>query len=88
MERNDQTVLPDLGEALKVEICDDIRLMITQFDDAIFWIAEPSAFEVSICDLLRSRTMQTVTTTPLSGNMEDLVPEAGKTPAAKYIPLF
>jgi hypothetical protein len=62
--------------------------MITEYDDAIFWIAEPSAFEVSICELLRHRTMPTVTTTPLSGSMDELVNEAGRPPAAKFIPLM
>jgi hypothetical protein len=85
---SDKTALVDLGETLKTKTCDDIRSMVTQYDDAIFWIAQPSAYDISLCDLLRHRTMATVTTTPLSGNMDELVVESGKTPAAKYIPLF
>ncbi len=85
---SDQPDIVDLGETLKTETCEDIRSMATQFDDAIFWIAEPSAYDISLCELLRHREMPTVTTTPLSGSMDELVAEAGKTPAAKYIPLF
>jgi len=85
---SETTLLSDLASELKVDACDDIRSMATQFDDAIFWIAEPSAFDVSLCELLRCRKMPTVTTTPLSGNIDELVDESGKAPAAKYIPLF
>ena len=85
---SDHSILPDMAAKLKAEACDDIRAMITEYDEAILWISEPSAYEVSICELLRHRTQPTVTSTPLFGNMDDLVPEAGKTPAAKYIPLF
>jgi len=62
--------------------------MIIGFDDSILWIAEPSAYDITLCDLLRHRTMSTVTTTPLSGSMDELVAESGKPPAAKYVPLF
>jgi hypothetical protein len=85
---SEQTNLPDLGSTLKVETCDDIRSMSTEFEDAIFWIAEPTAYDVTLCELLRQRTMPTITTTPLSGSMDELVAETGKTPAAKYVPLF
>jgi hypothetical protein len=83
-----QSDLPALGELAKAETCSDIRALATTYDDAIFWIAEPHAYEVSLCELLRHRTTQTVTTTPLSGSMDTLVDEAGKTPAAKFIPLM
>ena len=85
---SDQPNVVGLGETLKAETCDDIRSMTTQFEDAIFWIAEPRAYDISLCELLRHREMPTVTTTPLSGNIDELVVESGKTPAAKYIPLF
>ena len=62
--------------------------MSTEYEDALFWIAEPTAYDISLCELLRHRKMPTVTTTPLSGSMDNLVAESGKTPAAKYIPLF
>ena len=83
-----QSDLPALGELAKTETCSDIRALATTYDDAIFWIAEPHAYEVSLCELLRHRATQTVTTTPLSGSMDTLVDEAGKTPAAKFIPLM
>jgi len=83
-----QSDLPGLGETLKVETCSDIRLLATTYDDAVLWIAEPQAYDVSLCELLRHRATQTITTTPLSGSMDTLVDEAGKTPAAKFIPLM
>jgi hypothetical protein len=83
-----QSDLPALGDAFKVETCSDIRSLATTYDDAILWIAEPQAYEVSLSEVLRHRPLQTVTTTPLSGSMDALVDEAGKTPAAKFIPLM
>jgi len=83
-----QSDLPKVGNALKVATCSDIRTLAATYDDAILWIAEPQSYEVSLCELLRRRTTQTVTTTPLSGSMDELVEEAGKTPAAKFIPLM
>jgi hypothetical protein len=83
-----QSNLPDVGAKLKVNTCDDIRSMSSEFEDAIFWIAEPTAYDVSLCELLRCRSKPTITTTPLSGSMDELVAESGKTPAAKYVPLF
>ncbi|MBT4530141.1 MAG: hypothetical protein HOC27_02965 [Phycisphaerae bacterium] len=85
---SNQSDLPSLGEALKTETCSDIRSLATTYDDSILWIAKPQAYEVELCELLRHRATQTVTTTPLSGGMNDLVEEAGKTPAAKFIPLM
>ena len=85
---SDHTNLPDVSTKLKVDTCDDIRSMSTEFEDSIFWIAEPTAYDVSLCELLRHRTMPTITTTPLSGSMDELVAESGKKPAAKYVPLF
>jgi hypothetical protein len=85
---SDLSRLPDLGSKLKTETCEDIRSMSTEYEEAIFWIAEPSAYDISLCELLRHREMITVTTTPLSGSLDELVDESGKTPAAKYIPLF
>ncbi len=83
-----QSDLPALGGTLKTETCSDIRSLATNHDDAILWIAEPQAFEVSLCELLRHRSTQTVTTTPLTGAMDALVDESGKSPAAKFIPLM
>jgi hypothetical protein len=83
-----QSDLPALGDTIKTETCSDIRTLATTYDDAILWIAEPQAYDVSLCELLRHRSTQTVTTTPLSGSMDTLVDEAGKTPAAKFIPLM
>ncbi|MDP7005383.1 MAG: hypothetical protein QF718_04145 [Phycisphaerales bacterium] len=80
--------IPELGESLKVETCDDIRSLATNYDDAILLITEPQSYDVSLCELLRNRTKQTVTTTPLSGSMDELVDEAGKKPAAKFVPLM
>ncbi|MBC8308974.1 MAG: hypothetical protein ISR75_01800 [Phycisphaerales bacterium] len=85
---SNQSDLPELGETLKVETCSDIRSLATNHDEAILWVAEPSAYEVSICELLRHRKMQTVTTTPLSGSIDELVNESGKPPAAKFVPLM
>jgi hypothetical protein len=83
-----QSDLSELGTTLKVTTCSDIRMLATKHDEAILWIAEPQSYEVSLCELLRNRITQTVTTTPLSGSMDELVDEAGKTPAAKFIPLM
>ncbi len=83
-----QSDLPALSETLKVETCSDLRSLTTTYDDSILWIAEPQAYEVSLCELLRRRSTQTVTTTPLSGDMDALVDESGKPPAAKFIPLM
>ncbi|MBC8201959.1 MAG: hypothetical protein H8E86_07915 [Planctomycetes bacterium] len=83
-----QSELPALGKKLNVKTCSDIRSLATNYDDAILWIAEPEAFNVSLCELLRHRTNQTITTTPLSGGMDELVDESGKPPAAKFIPLM
>ncbi len=85
---SNQSALPDISSTLKAESCSDIRSMISKYEDAILWIAEPGAFDVSLCDLLRNRNVKTITTTPLSGNMDELVQEADKSPAAKYVPLF
>jgi len=84
----DQSDLPALGNELQVQTCSDIRSLATSHDDSILWIAEPQSYDVSLCELLRHRGSQTVTTTPLSGSMDALVDEAGKTPAAKFIPLM
>jgi hypothetical protein len=86
-----QSDLPELGQSLKVDTCSDIRTLASEFDDAVLWIAEPQSYEVSLCELLRHRTMSTVTTTPLSGSMDELVEEASNSydsPAAKFIPLL
>lgn len=83
-----QSDLPSIGEILKTETCSDLRSLATTYDNAILWIAEPQAYDVSLCEVLRHRASQTVTTTPLSGSMDALVHEAGKPPAAKFIPLM
>ncbi len=83
-----QSDLPALSETLKVETCSDIRSLATTYDNSIFWIAEPQAYEVSLCELLRHRAAATVTTTPLSGTIDELVNEADKSSAAKFIPLM
>ena len=85
---SNQSDLPALGETLKVETCPDIRSLATTHDDAILWIAQPQAYDVSLCKLLRHRKMQTVTTTPLSGSIDQLVEESDKPPAAKFVPLM
>ena len=85
---SNQSELPAIGNKLKAEMCADIRSLATNYEDAILWIAEPQAYEVSLCELLRHRGSQTVTTTPLSGAMDALVDESGKPPAAKFIPLM
>jgi hypothetical protein len=85
---SNQNDLPLIGKILKTETCSDLRSLTTTYDDAILWIAEPHAYDVSLCELLRHRSSQTVTTTPLSGSMDALVHEAGKPPAAKFIPLM
>lgn len=77
-----------LSATLKVERCDDIRTMATQFDDAFFLIGEAGAYEHSLCELLQHRTKPTITITPLSGEIDLLMHEAGKTPAAKFVPLM
>jgi hypothetical protein len=85
---SNQSELPTLGDSLKVNTCADIRTLATEHDDAILWIAEPNAYDVSLSELLRHRTMQTVTTTPLYGSMDELVNETDQTPAAKFVPLM
>ena len=50
-----QSDLPALSETLKVETCSDIRSLATTYDNSLFWIAEPQAYEVSLCELLRHR---------------------------------
>jgi len=84
----DLSDLPALGDALKVQTSSDVRSLATSHEDSILWIAEPKSYDVSLCELLRHRGSQTVTTTPLSGSMDELVNEAGKQPAAKFIPLM
>jgi len=77
-----------LSSALKVEHCDDIRTMATQYENALFLIGEAGAYEHSLCELLRQRTKPTITITPLSGEIDLLMHEADKTPAAKFVPLM
>ncbi len=78
----------EIANALKTEHCADLRTMITQYEDALLWIAEPSAYDSSLCELLRSRTAPSITSTPLTGSLMELVDEAGKIPAAFYVPLL
>ena len=78
----------EIASALNTEHCADLRTMVTKFDDALLWIAEPSAYDSSLCELLRSRTSPSITSTPLTGALMELVDEAGKTPAAFYVPLL
>ena len=77
----------EIANALKTENCTDLRTMVTQYEDAPLWIAEPSAYDSSLCELLRNRTSISITSTPLTGALMELVDEAGKTPAAFYVPL-
>ncbi|MDP6541992.1 MAG: hypothetical protein QGF07_04320 [Phycisphaerales bacterium] len=77
-----------LSASLKVERCDDIRTMATEYDEAFFLISQAGAYELSICELLRKRTKPTIATTPLSGEIESLIAEAGRVPAAKFVPLM
>ncbi|MBI69975.1 MAG: hypothetical protein CMJ38_08290 [Phycisphaerae bacterium] len=85
---SDLNASTDIATALKAEHCADLRTMVTQYDDAPLWIAEPSAYDSSLCELLRSRTTPSITSTPLNGSLMELVHEAGKTPAAFYVPLL
>ncbi|MDP7008976.1 MAG: hypothetical protein QGI78_05335 [Phycisphaerales bacterium] len=78
----------ELSSALKIDKCDDIRSMATNFQDAFFLISEAGSYEHSLCELLRHRAKPTITTTPLSGEINLLMDEAGKTPAAKFVPLM
>ncbi len=77
-----------LATSLKVEHCDDIRTMATEYDNALMLVSEAGAYEHALCDLLRHRSKPTITTTPLSGEIDLLMNEAGKTPAAKFVPLM
>jgi hypothetical protein len=77
-----------LSTSLKIACCNDIRTMATQFEDALFLIGEAGAYEHSLCELLRQRTKPTITITPLSGEIDLLINEAGKPPAAKFVPLM
>lgn len=85
---SNQSELATLASSLEVDHCSDIRAMATDYDDAVLWIAEPAAYDVSLCDLLRHRSCSVVTTTPLSGEIEELVAQAGQPPAAKFVPLM
>ena len=85
---SDLNASPDIANALKTEQCPDIRTMVTQYDESPIWIAEPSAYDSSLCELLRSRTTTSITSTPLTGSLMELVDEAGKIPAAFYVPLL
>ena len=78
----------EIANALKTENCTDLRTMVTQYEDAPLWIAEPSAYDSSLCELLRNRTSTSITSTPLTGALMELVDEAGKTPSAFYVPLL
>ena len=78
----------DLAAELSVEGCHDIRKMATQFDGAAMLIGEPRAYDISLCEILRTRTSPTITTTPLTGTMDELVVESGQAPAAAFVPLM
>lgn len=77
-----------LSNSLKVDCCDDIRSMATEYDDALFLISEAGAYEQTLCELLRLRAQYTLTTTPLSGDIDSMMAEAGQVPAAKFVPLM
>ena len=77
-----------LASELSVEGCHDIRTMGTQFEDAVMLISEPKAYDISLCEILRTRTSTTITTTPLTGTMDELVIETGRPPAATFVPLM
>jgi hypothetical protein len=85
---SDKDDAKSLAESLKVERCDDIRILAREYEDALFLIGESGAYEHSLCELLRNRNKPTITTTPLSGDIDLLMHEAGKTPAAKFVPLM
>jgi len=78
----------EIAGELGVEGCHDIRSMASQFDDAVMWIAQSNAYDISLCPLLRQRAAATVTSTPLNGTLDQLVQEAGQLPAASFIPLM
>jgi hypothetical protein len=85
---SDQAATDALSSSLKCEQCNDLRTMVTRYDDAVIWIGTPGAYDASLCEILRHRSMPAVTTTPLSGSMDELVAEAGLPPAAKFVPLM
>ena len=85
---SNQTDATTLATKLKAEQCNDLRSMVTHYDDAVLWIGEPGAYDISLCEILRHRSKVAVTTTPLSGSMDELVAEAGQSPAAKFVPLM
>jgi hypothetical protein len=85
---SDKDDAKSLAESLKVERCDDIRILAREYEDALFLIGESGAYEHSLCELLRNRNKPTITTTPLSGDIDLLMHEAGKPPAAKFAPLM
>jgi len=85
---SNQSEINAIATTMKAEPCNDIRTMATHYDDAALLIGEPGAYDVSLCELFRQRIMPAVTTTPLSGNMNLLVQEAGLPPAAMFVPLM
>ncbi len=85
---SNQTDSTTLASNLKAEQCNDLRSMVTQYEDAVLWIGEPGAYDISLCEILRHRSKVAVTTTPLSGSMDELVAESGQPPAAKFVPLM
>ena len=85
---SNQSDATNLASKLKTEQCNDLRSMVTQYDDSVLWIGEPGAYDISLCEILRHRSKVAVTTTPLSGSMDELVAEAGQSPAAKFVPLM
>ena len=44
----------DIAAELSVEGCHDIRKMATQFDGAAMLIGEPRAYDISLCEILRT----------------------------------
>ena len=61
--------------------------MLASARDAVAWIAEPGAYDPTLCPLIRSRTQPTITSTPLAGTLEELGQAVLDEPAARFVPL-
>ena len=85
---NDLNASKECAQELGFEGCHDLRTMATKFDDALLWIAQHSAYDIEICELLRNRTAPTITSTPLSGSMDSLIQQSGQLTAAYFVPLM
>jgi hypothetical protein len=76
-----------LAASLGTHVAGDLRDMLASSGDAVAWIAEPGAYDPSLCPLIRSRTQPTITSTPLAGTLEELGQAVLDEPAARFVPL-